>query len=351
MYFIYKSKNILRNIITFVLIICDVFLIYSVSQIVTDKNNSPVISVYTQETIENKVTEDCLNYCYNDTRVLIGGDNICFIPMNKGILVSTVDDESIIKIGDYIVEINDIEIETENHLLKLIEESEGKEIKLKINRNNEIIYETISYKEIVSIRLGIKQTSGNAVITFYDEDTNQFASTGHSAHFFDDKDAKVTTFAYDYIDKSTDNYIGSLYGDPTDVFIGQTTKNLDTGVYGTITDESMLIDNPKFELGTKNEVKKGIAMIYCDIDSQGKQWYEVEVVEKDAYKSEKYFEMKMCDEEFIEKAGGVISGMSGTPIVQNGKIIGAISRTDRKDPTVFYGIYIDYMVKDLYNTK
>ena len=103
MYFIYKSKNILRNILTFVLIICDVFLIYSVSQIVTDKNNSPVISVYTQETIENKVTEDCLNYCYNDTRVLIGGDNICFIPMNKGILVSTVDDESIIKIGDYIV--------------------------------------------------------------------------------------------------------------------------------------------------------------------------------------------------------------------------------------------------------
>ena len=351
MYFIYKSKNILRNILTFVLIICDVFLVYSVNQISVDRKNNGVISVYTQETMENSIAEDCLNYSYKDTKVYIGGDNICFLPMDKGILVSTVDDESVIKIGDYIVEINDIKIETENHFLKLIEQSEGKEVKLKINRNNEIIYETISYEEIVSIRLGIKQTSGNAVITFYDEDTNQFASTGHSAHFFDEKEAKVTTFTYDYIDKSTNNYIGSLYGNPTDVFIGKTTKNLDTGVYGTITDESVLIDNPKFELGTKNEVEKGIAMIYCDIDGQGKQWYEVKVVEKDAYKSEKYFELKMCDEEFIKKTGGIVSGMSGTPIVQNGKIIGAISKTDREDPTVFYGIYIDYMVKDLYNTK
>jgi hypothetical protein len=107
----------------------------------------------------------------------------------------------------------------------------------------------------------------------------------------------------------------------------------------------MLIDNPKFELGTKNEVEKGIAMIYCDIDGQGKQWYEVKVVKKDVLKSEEYFEMKMCDEEFLENAGGIVSGMSGTPIVQNGKIIGAISKTDKKDPTVFYGIYIDNMVK------
>lgn len=349
MYFIYKLKNVLRNILTFVLIFCDIFLVYSVSQIITDKNNNGVIDVCKEEITQEVLTQNCLNY--KNKEVIIGGDNIFFIPLAYGVLVCTVDDESIIKIDDYILEINDIKIETENHFIELIEESKDKDIKLKINRKGKILNETISYKEIVSIKLGIEKKHGNAVITFYDEETNKFASTGHRINFLYGEDAKVTTFAYDYVEKSTSNYIGGLCGAETENQIGKTNKNLETGVYGIIADESYVINNPKYKLGSKDEVQTDVAKIYCDIDGLGKQWYEVEIVSKEYNNSEKMFEARICDESLIEKTGGIISGMSGTPIVQNDKIIGAISKVNVNDPTVFYGIYIDYMVEDLYNTK
>ena len=99
-------------------------------------------------------------------------------------------------------------------------------------------------------------------------------------------------------------------------------------------------------LGGRLSVHLGDAKIYCNIDNEGVKAYDIKIIKANKQNSadDKSMTIKVIDKELLEKTGGIIQGMSGSPIVQNGKIIGAVTHVFVNDPTRGYGVYIDWMV-------
>lgn len=340
MYFV-KFKNILLNAITVLLAICAVLCVIVVEKTCC-QNNSGVI--YISEENTSNLIEDCFNY--SEKEFILGGENLYFINKQTGVIVKRINNEDLIKTDDCILEINNITIKDEDHFSSVINEIEDEYIDFKINRDSNIINVIVPMQKLTELEFVITQYTGNAVMTFYDAQFNKFASTGHKANFLINSDSTVNKFLYESVDKSVSGTIGNLNGFSSEEEVGYAYKKCDTGVYGKIINDTFICDNPKYKIAKKDEIKKEKAKIYCDIDGEGKEWYDVEIT-NEKYK-ENYFVCKITDEDILCKTGGVVSGMSGTPVVQNNKIIGAISKVSIGDPTVFYAIYAQCMAEDMY---
>src|SRR5699024_7560612 len=118
---------------------------------------------------------------------------------------------------------------------------------------------------------------------------------------------------------------GAFYS--TDKVIGRIEKNIDYGVYGSITDDSSIYNNERIPMGFKEEVETGKAHILTTLDGEniGKYEIDIEKLEKQDAPEQKSMVIKITDEELLNKTGGIVQGMSGSPIIQNGKLIGAIT--------------------------
>ena len=101
------------------------------------------------------------------------------------------------------------------------------------------------------------------------------------------------------------------------------------------------------EVALREEIQKGKATILCSLDNQKPQEYEIEIekIYKDNNYDNKSMLIKITDEELIEKTGGIIQGMSGSPIIQNGKVVGALTHVLVNDPQTGYGVFADLMIK------
>ena len=105
-------------------------------------------------------------------------------------------------------------------------------------------------------------------------------------------------------------------------------------------------DASVYTLGGRLSVKLGDAKIYCALGEEGVKGYDVKIIKanKQDQADDKSMTIKVVDKELIEKTGGIIQGMSGSPIVQNGKVVGAVTHVFVNDPTRGYGVYIDWMI-------
>lgn len=137
------------------------------------------------------------------------------------------------------------------------------------------------------------------------------------------------------------------------VTIGSISKNTEFGVYGTITDlEQLGIDvdeSQEMEVADRSEIETGKAYILCELENGKTEEYEIEIkkVFTDNSSDNKSMLIEVTDERLIEKTGGIIQGMSGAPIIQNGKFIGAVTHVLVNDSTVGYGVFADLMIKQL----
>ena len=129
---------------------------------------------------------------------------------------------------------------------------------------------------------------------------------------------------------------------------GSLIGNTECGVYGVLAKLPDKIPCDPLPIGTRNEVTEGKAYIYCALDSPTNQRYEIEIsnIQRDAT-SNKCFTVKVTDPALLEKTGGIIQGMSGSPIIQNGKLIGAVTHVLINDPTTGYGIFIENMLNQM----
>lgn len=123
------------------------------------------------------------------------------------------------------------------------------------------------------------------------------------------------------------------------------------GIYGTVNNLSAIkMDLSKeMEVAKKDEISLGDAYIYCDLDGNGAKEYLVEI-EKIFINNDydnKSMLIKIKSPELLEKTGGIIQGMSGSPIIQNGKLIGALTHVLVSDPTTGYGVFADLMAKEI----
>ncbi len=269
-----------------------------------------------------------------------------------------------IEAGNRIIEINDKKISTTNELIECVNSSNGKELEIKyINNNDETKYAEIKPTRTIQneykIGLWVRDAAaGVGTITFYEPKTGEFASLGHGINDVDTYELieiangeLVTARILDIV-KGQNGIPGEMRGTIEDgITIGTISKNTEFGVYGKLENVGILNakQNQKMEVADRNEITTGKAEILCQIENGKTEKYEIEIqkIFKENNKDNKSMLIKITDEKLIEKTGGIIQGMSGAPIIQNNKFIGAVTHVLVNDSKVGYGVFADLMIKQL----
>ena len=192
-------------------------------------------------------------------------------------------------------------------------------------------------------------------MTFLDEELH-FGALGHGIHDTDTnalmeiRNGRVYETSIRSIQKGIDGNPGGIEGiivyNRYNV-LGKIDKNTDCGIFGTLDrTENLFQDTDPMEIMQTDEIKKGDAKIRCCVEGKVKE-YKIRITKIDKHTREenKGLEIEVTDPKLLEITGGIIQGMSGTPIIQNGKIAGAVTHVFVSDPTRGYGIFIENMLK------
>ena len=311
-----------------------------------------------------------------DTEVYVGGETVGFNLFSDGVIcvgsnavvtengMSEPILDSQLLDGDAILKIDDIEIENIGDLDSIINmpDKAGKELSLTVKRGDEIIATKITpVFDLISrkYKLGLwvrNNASGVGTLTYIKMSDFRFGAVGHPivdsslGENFEVERGNIYRCRLLGIKKGEKNSPGEIRSsiNLSDDAIGLADTNCKYGVYGNILNKAMSDADRTASLGGRLGVKLGNAKIYCNIDNQGIKAYDVKIIRANKQNSadEKSMIIKITDKELLEKTGGIIQGMSGSPIVQNGKLIGAITHVFVNDPTRGYGVYIDWMIEN-----
>ncbi|MBU5315837.1 SpoIVB peptidase [Clostridium bornimense] len=268
-----------------------------------------------------------------------------------------------IKVGDNIISINEIELKNSNDITEIINKTKGNTIKIKLLRDNiELVKEVKPVKCVDdNYKLGLwirDSTAGVGTLTFYDKKNNIFGALGHGIIDSDTnvimpiEKGDILSAEIKSIKRGEKGNPGELRG----IFVNEThvrgeiTKNSLNGVFG-ISNESL--ENIKFNEPIKvakiSEIKEGNAQILTTVDADGPKYYDIKIekVLDNASTSSKNMLIVVTDEELLSKTGGIVQGMSGSPIIQNGKLVGAVNHVLVNNPCAGYGIFIETMLNEL----
>ena len=264
-----------------------------------------------------------------------------------------------IKEGDLIQEIDGQEIANTQALINIVNASNGEEISIKYKRNGESIYTSIKpVKGTNGYMLGLwvrDAAAGIGTLTYYEEATGKFAALGHGITDVDTGDmlnisnGELVTTQIVSIVKGVKGRPGEIRGIIDDgEKIGKIDRNTEIGVYGTVTNLEFInsVKQPEVKVANRNEIKTGDAKIICQIENGKVEEFSIKI--KKIYKTSKNNKsmlIEITDEKLINKTGGIIPGMSGTPIIQDNKFIGAITNVLLNSPTEGYAIFADMMME------
>lgn len=268
-----------------------------------------------------------------------------------------------IETGDKIIEINDTKINTTDELIECVNNSKGKSVEIKYISNNQ---EEIASIEPVKTsnneyKLGLwvrDAAAGVGTLTFYEPSTGEFGALGHGINDVDTYDlidiASGELVSTDIIDivKGEDGSPGEIRGTIDNGYtLGKIYKNTGFGIYGSINNIAKLnlSHSQELEVANRNEITTGKAEIICEFENGKSQSYEIEIerIFLDNNQNNKSMLIKVTDEELLEKTGGIIQGMSGAPIIQNGKFIGAVTHVLVNDAKTGYAVFADLMIKQM----
>ena len=270
-----------------------------------------------------------------------------------------------IKEGDRIIEVNSKEISSTDDLVETVNNSNGKEINLKYVRDN--IEETTSIIPVKTVdneyKLGLwvrDAAAGVGTATFYVPSTGMFAALGHGISDIDTEklvtisNGELVTTTLVNIEKGEKGKPGEIKGSiEGSAKLGEIYKNTSFGIFGRLTNKSRLnLQNEEMEVISRNEIKKGKAQIICELENGKKDYYDIEIekIYINNQKDNKSMLIKVTDERLIEKTGGIIQGMSGSPIIQDGKFVGAVTHVLVQNPTEGYAVFADMMLKQMTQT-
>ncbi|SFR67346.1 SpoIVB peptidase [Anaeromicropila populeti] len=267
---------------------------------------------------------------------------------------------NILKSGDYIVEADHIEISNKKQLIETIENCGGKDIELVIRRNeNEskvIIKPVMGADGVYKIGAWIRDdTQGIGTLTFVDEE-GIFGALGHGITDIDTgllmnvKEGELYKADVLQINKGHKGEPGEIIGvirkGENDLY-GNVIKNTKQGIFGVISEKCFNSEKMKaYPMGLKQEVKKGKATILCQVTGKIEEYeIEIEKIEMNTANFSKGMVIHVTDKKLLNLTNGIVQGMSGSPILQNGKIIGAVTHVFVQDSTRGYGIFVENMVK------
>ena len=259
-----------------------------------------------------------------------------------------------IKKGDIITEINGTKIKNSAEFRDSVASSKGEKIELTVSRdgkNRKITVSPVLDSSDGLYHIGVivkDSTAGLGTITFYEPETKIFGALGHgicegeTSVLFPLEEGLVYSARIYSVLKGVPGTPGELRGLFLDeTLLGTLYSNTDNGVFGSI---ETIPEKQKFAVAEPGEITEGKVTVLSTVDENGVSEYSAEITKIDmAEKNGKNFVIKITDEKLIEKTGGIVQGMSGSPIIQNGKIIGAVTHVFINDPTSGYGIYIGNM--------
>ena len=267
------------------------------------------------------------------------------------------------KPGDIIKLVNSKKVTSSAELARAISESEGKKAVLTVIRDGkqqQIVIQPVLSKNEGKYKIGLwvrDSTAGIGTMTFFDRENGTFAGLGHAVCDVDtgfempisNGDAVKAQIKGCY--KGKPGTPGELIGIFDNGSIGKLYYNGETGIYGVL--DSYDKNATQTPVAVEDEIKRGEAEIICTVDGSGAQKYSVEI--ERIYKtggSVKNMVVRITDEELLSLTGGIVQGMSGTPIIQNGMFVGAITHVFVNDPTRGYAIFAENMVvtaQEVYN--
>lgn len=263
--------------------------------------------------------------------------------------------------GDMIIKLNDEVVTCTADLLKKVSISNGNEIKVDYVRDGKINETTITAIKAAdqNYKLGLwvrDAAAGVGTASFYDPVTKTFAALGHGILDVDtdellniSKGEFITTKIVS-ITKGEKGNPGKIQGSiDNQINVGNVYKNTNFGVYGKVTNISALNIDTKnaIEIASRDEIKQGSAKILCTLENNQIKEYDVQIqkIYKENNDNNKSMLIKVTDKELKEKTGGIIQGMSGSPIIQNGKMVGALTHVLVNNPEMGYGVFADLMLK------
>lgn len=289
-----------------------------------------------------------------------GGENLGITIRSNGVLVVgfyETDVKSDLKLGDLIVSINDTSVTSINDMLSHIE-TNNNTMKLDIGfyRDSNLMHTTLNLKRdtngVFKTGLYVKDSiTGIGTLTFIDPSTNRYGALGHSVTDsktnvrFDVKDGEIFKSVVTNIDKSRDGYAGEKNAKfYFETVYGTIDSNKETGIYGTYKDSY----NSKnvLEVASIKDIKIGKAIIRTTLTDNKIEEFEIEVLSVDE-SGTKNILFQITDEDLIKRTGGIVRGMSGSPIIQDNKIIGAVTHTVVSNNTKGYGISIIKMLESM----
>ena len=303
-----------------------------------------------------------LNVLAYSSEVILGGSTIGINIESNGVMVIgfyKIDGKyhkSDLVEGDIITKVEDTEIESIEDLSSALEKYVDEEaIEITFLRGNkestceiELFLDNGVYKTGLYVKDGI---TGIGTLTFIDPATNTYGALGHevlesnTSKIVEVKTGSIFRNEITSIDESTNGnpgsknakfYYNTVYGD--------IDKNTKYGIYGTYTeeyDESALI-----KIAEPEEVKIGNATIYTVLEDETVEAFTIEIIKINENSEIKNISFEITDERLLEKTGGVVQGMSGSPIVQDGKLIGAVTHVVTDNVTTGYGLFITTMLEE-----
>lgn len=312
-----------------------------------------------------------------DIRVIPGGQSIGVQLQTSGVLVVghhliegkgrkySPGEQSNIKVGDRIMKVNDQTIRDMEQVGKLVNESgiKGKLVRLDVIRGKEKLKLSINpaYDEKErSYRLGVyirDSAAGVGTLTFFDPQSKNYGALGHVISDIDTGkpivvgSGHVVQSSVTSIEKGQSGAPGEKYAifKNENVKLGSIEKNTPFGIFGKMDKlpENGMNSSP-IPIALGDQVKPGPAEIYTVVNGQKVEKFKIEIVNviQQKFPSTKGLIIKVTDPRLIEKTGGIVQGMSGSPIVQKGRLVGAVTHVFVNDPTSGYGTYIEWMLKD-----
>lgn len=265
--------------------------------------------------------------------------------------------EAGIEPGDYVLTINGVSVENNQHFTKLLAKAVGKDISMKLRRGDkefETKLNPVFEDGVFRCGMWIRDSAaGIGTLTFVEPGNMNFAGLGHGICDVDTKqlmslkDGEPAEIAVCGIEKGEKNNPGKINGYfASDTALGQLFDNSESGIYGHL---NTLPQGTAVPLASKAQVQTGPAQILCTVDDEGPQLFDIKIdsIASDIDKPTKNMVLKVTDEKLLNLTGGIIQGMSGSPILQNGKLVGAVTHVFIDDPTMGYGIFAETMYKKL----
>lgn len=302
-----------------------------------------------------------LNILAYSNNIIVGGETIGIEVHSNGIYVVgyyDVNNKSIaksagFKIGDVITEIDNQKVENINSLNNIIKDATT--YKFTVLRNNQ--EETVNLKlekedNIIKTGLYVKdQINGIGTLSYIDPETKIFGSLGHeilessSLTKFNVKKGSIYKAEVNSIKKSTNGTTGEKHAKyDKNITTGTINKNEQTGIYGKYLED--FSNRQTYEVAKKEEITKGKAQIKTVIDKEEIDTFDINIISIDEGNTTKNILFEITDKKLLNKTGGIIQGMSGSPIIQNSKVIGVVNYVIVNETNKGYGIFITTMLEE-----